>query len=277
VHGSCDATHPGSGSVSAGGPRVDRAVRSMLAAALRSAGEEHGPGPSWRAWAFDRVLAHTPEVAAVLDVAAGTGMLWSCNYERLPMAWWVWLTDESPGAVAELRNALDGAPQVTVAHGRLGDLPLGDAAFDTVVANHILGELDDPDLALDEIVRVLRPGGTLIAGADGSRHLRELARLLGAGDAPAPVPGSPSLPCGFDLECGQAILAGRFSAVRSERFVRKMRLADVESVLALIAPVAPAPVDDRVGRIRSEIATVIERHGYFSLTIDTGILVATVA
>jgi SAM-dependent methyltransferase len=303
MHGFRDATHSGSAGGSdppgANGHRADRAVRSVLAAAVRSADEDQGPGPSWHTWAFDRVLAHTPEVAAVLDVAAGTGMLWSCNYDRLPMAWWVWLTDESPGAVSELRNALDGAPQVTVAHGRLGDLPLGDAAFDTVVANHILDDLENPEPALDEIVRVLRPGGTLIVGTDGSRHLRELTRLLNGGKASHPAPSPrrrarrPVPSDGFDLESGQAILAERFTAVRCERFAGKIQLADADAVLALFAPLggpvgatAPAgpakpaasdeaPPVDPTARIRAEVGTVVERYGHFSLTIDTGILVAT--
>jgi SAM-dependent methyltransferase len=273
MHGFRDTTHRGS----AGSP--DRTARAAIAAALRSRHEAEGTGWSWYTWAFEQVRANTPEVAAVLDVAAGTGALWSYNYERLPMAWWVWLTDESPGAVSELRNALDGAPQVTVAHGRLGDLPLGNAAFDTIVANHILDDMDDPELALDEIQRVLRPGGRLIAATDGPRHLvelTELARLASGRALPVqPVSAQQGLARIFDLEGGRAALAERFTSVRCERFAATTRLTDPDEVVALIHQGPGAIPADRLARIQAEVGAVINRYGHYRLTVDTGILIAT--
>ncbi|MEM9629225.1 MAG: class I SAM-dependent methyltransferase [Pseudomonadota bacterium] len=49
---------------------------------------------------------------------------------------------------------------------RLGDvqaLPFDDEAFDLVMAAHVLEHLVDPHQALAEMVRVLKPGGTLLA------------------------------------------------------------------------------------------------------------------
>jgi SAM-dependent methyltransferase len=41
-------------------------------------------------------------------------------------------------------------------------LPLADGSVDTVVSTFVLCTVDDPELALEEIVRVLRPGGQLL-------------------------------------------------------------------------------------------------------------------
>jgi phosphatidylethanolamine/phosphatidyl-N-methylethanolamine N-methyltransferase len=61
------------------------------------------------------------------------------------------------------------------------DLSFPDASFDVVVANHVISTVPNPEAALDECARVLRPGGEMILlsriGADGGfRHLVE--RLL---------------------------------------------------------------------------------------------------
>ena len=54
-----------------------------------------------------------------------------------------------------------------------------DASFDVVVANHVISTVPNPETALDECARMLRPGGEMILlsriGADaGLRHLIEL-------------------------------------------------------------------------------------------------------
>jgi phosphatidylethanolamine/phosphatidyl-N-methylethanolamine N-methyltransferase len=57
-------------------------------------------------------------------------------------------------------------------------LSFRDASFDVVVANHVISTVPNPEAALDECARMLRPGGEMILlsriGADaGPRHLIE--------------------------------------------------------------------------------------------------------
>jgi phosphatidylethanolamine/phosphatidyl-N-methylethanolamine N-methyltransferase len=58
-------------------------------------------------------------------------------------------------------------------------LSFPDGSFDVVVANHVISIVPNPEAALDECARMLRPGGEMILisriGADGGlRHLIEL-------------------------------------------------------------------------------------------------------
>jgi phosphatidylethanolamine/phosphatidyl-N-methylethanolamine N-methyltransferase len=58
-------------------------------------------------------------------------------------------------------------------------LSFPDASFDVVVANHVISTVPNPEAALDECARMLKPGGEMILvsriGADaGLRHLLEL-------------------------------------------------------------------------------------------------------
>jgi SAM-dependent methyltransferase len=65
---------------------------------------------------------------------------------------------------------------------RVGDaqrLAFRDAHFDCVVANWMLYHVDDLELALSEFVRVLVPGGRLVAATIGEGHMREVWELVG--------------------------------------------------------------------------------------------------
>jgi SAM-dependent methyltransferase len=57
------------------------------------------------------------------------------------------------------------APDVTASATRL---PFRDASFDAVLCTQVLQEADDPDCAVAEIYRVLRPGGRVLITAPGA-------------------------------------------------------------------------------------------------------------
>jgi SAM-dependent methyltransferase len=63
--------------------------------------------------------------------------------------------------------------------GDVQELPFDDGEFDVAVANHMLYHVPDLDRALRELVRVLRPGGRLVATTNGVRGLGEMWDLVG--------------------------------------------------------------------------------------------------
>lgn len=111
-----------------------------------------------RDWAFER-LAPMPGETAV-DVGSGTG----ANTARLAAT-----VDPGGSAtgvepnpalreVAARRAQATGSTAVFV-DGTAGALPLPDASVDVLVCERVLQHLDDPDAAVTEFARVLRPGG----------------------------------------------------------------------------------------------------------------------
>lgn len=67
---------------------------------------------------------------------------------------------------AVMRRADDQAvTNIEPAHGQVGErLPYQDARFDAAYLVTVIGEIPDPDIALRELRRVLRPGGRLAVG-----------------------------------------------------------------------------------------------------------------
>jgi ubiquinone/menaquinone biosynthesis C-methylase UbiE len=95
-----------------------------------------------------------------LEVGAGTGL----NHDLYPPAVTELVLSEPFGPMAaQLRKkvaALDRRVEVVQAPAEA--LPFPDASFDTVALTLVLCTVPDPDTALREIARVLRPGGRFL-------------------------------------------------------------------------------------------------------------------
>jgi ArsR family transcriptional regulator len=127
--------------------------------------ETHGdvrqlvPGRSWAAWA--RALGHLLPPLDVADVGCGEG------YLTLELARWartVYGIDRSD-QVLEQAKALANRRHVVNVEWRKGDLarlPLHDASVDVVLLSQALHHAPDPEAAMSETVRILRPSGRLL-------------------------------------------------------------------------------------------------------------------
>ncbi|MDD1705799.1 MAG: methyltransferase domain-containing protein [Methanoregulaceae archaeon] len=110
----------------------------------------------------------------VLEAACGVGAQTVILAKNSPEAVFV-SVDISPGslALAEDRIRAEGITNVTFQQADVFHLPFMDGWFDHVFVCFLLEHLPDPVLALRELKRVLRPGGTItvIEGDHGSALL----------------------------------------------------------------------------------------------------------
>jgi ubiquinone/menaquinone biosynthesis C-methylase UbiE len=98
--------------------------------------------------------------ARVLDVACGTGVFARLAAHVVGPSGQVVGIDPSAIAVATAR-LIDPTSIVDWQQWDDGGLPFGDGTFDVVACQHALHRFPDPDLALEEMRRVLAPGGRL--------------------------------------------------------------------------------------------------------------------
>jgi ubiquinone/menaquinone biosynthesis C-methylase UbiE len=91
-----------------------------------------------------------------------------------------WVTGVEPNArlraLAASRAESDGVLNVSFIDGLAGALPLDDSTVDLVWCERVLQHLNDPQAAIDDIARVLRPGGraVLLDADQGTRILSDL-------------------------------------------------------------------------------------------------------
>ena len=132
--------------------------------------------------AWDRILdLALPRRGALdaLDAGCGTGFL---SFELAGRGHRVTGIDFAPAMLAEARRkAAERGVSIRFEEGDAEQLPFAGGTFDLVVSRHVLWTLPHPEAAIDEWVRVLRPGGRL-AVIDGQFdpgflvHQRENAR-----------------------------------------------------------------------------------------------------
>jgi demethylmenaquinone methyltransferase/2-methoxy-6-polyprenyl-1,4-benzoquinol methylase len=115
---------------------------------------------SWHRFLISRIEL-TAE-ARVLDVCTGTGLIameiarrGRCEVTGLDLSQRM-LDSALQGIQAE---GLDS--RISLVAGQAEDLPFADDSFDVVVFSYLLRYVDDPQATINELVRVLKPGGQM--------------------------------------------------------------------------------------------------------------------
>jgi ubiquinone/menaquinone biosynthesis C-methylase UbiE len=108
---------------------------------------------------LDLVLAGRGGLDA-LDVGCGTGFL---SFELTTRGRSVTGVDFAPAMIAEARKkAAARSVSIRFEEADAERLPFPPGTFDLVISRHLLWTLPHPEAAIDEWIRVLRPGGRLV-------------------------------------------------------------------------------------------------------------------
>ena len=185
----------------------------------------------------------------VLEIGAGTGLNIP-SYPRAGITRLV-LTEPHEPMRRQIEAKAGAAPApVEVVDAAVERLPFDDATFDTVTGTLVLCEADDPAGAVDEIARVLKPGGTALflehgaapdAGvAKWQRRIEPVWKRIGGNCHLTRLISGAYAQAGFAVDRQAAVLA-RLAASRCTDDARA-RMAD-----ALAQTADCARRDDRLG------------------------------
>jgi demethylmenaquinone methyltransferase / 2-methoxy-6-polyprenyl-1,4-benzoquinol methylase len=132
------------------GPTYDRYARLL----------SFGQDPRWRAFLVSRVPA---DALRVVDVATGTAAV-AIELARAVPARTIVGVDQSAEMLAAGRERVERAgltARIELGEGNAESLPFPDAGFDALTFTYLLRYVDDPGATMRELVRVVRPGGTI--------------------------------------------------------------------------------------------------------------------
>ena len=223
AHANQQANHTENSHIDVARPREHRAFAALYD--RMTAPLEHGVLAERRAGLL------TDLTGTVLDGGAGTG----ANLPHLHSASHVVAAEPDPAMRRRMAAKLAGAPVPAEITGDAAEaLQQPDASFDAVVFTQVLCTVGDPDRALAEARRVLRPGGRLIV----LEHVRGSGSLARWQDRLTPlwsrlIPG-----CHLGRDTAAAVERAGFTIHRAELFDPFPRWIPSRPMLEAIA--APA-------------------------------------
>lgn len=175
----------------------------------------------WFNWLFEKI--DFSNVNRLLELGCGNGKLWQENKIDLRNRE-VFLSDISEGMVEEVRNKLGTDFNCILADAER--IPFKDAYFDSIIANHVLFYLNDLNLGLKEISRVLKSDGILYCSTYGKEHMKEITEIVQGFDSRINLSNHKLYEI-FGLENGERILSKYFKNI--QRFDYKDTLEITES------------------------------------------------
>ena len=223
----------------------------------------------WFPWIFRHLDLQQGE--QILELGCGNGELWAGRQQLVPPDCHIVLSDVSPGMVADVEGRLGTGFLYQVIDCE--QIPYPDASFDKVIANHVLFYLQDREQALQEIRRVLKPGGTFLCSTYGHQHMKEISQLVQGFDSRIRL-AQVSLSDIFGLEQGEAELSRYFSQTERMDYVDSLEVDRAEPLLDYILSChgnQQEYLNENYAAFRSYVKAKVEREGTFHITKEAGI------
>lgn len=230
------------------------------------------PHVDWYDWVLDLVSLTGGET--ILDVGCGPGAYLAALRRRGHRGLAVGL-DFSAGMLAAARSASGPGPLHPVVQSDAAALAVASAGVDVAMAMHMLYHVPDPRLALAELRRVTRAGGTTLIVLNAPGHCEELRSLMHSASAAVGTPRS--VPELLDLPAGMVLAREFFTDVRPHEVRAQLVVPEPAPVLAyvgsMISVIGAPDGDALLAEAERIVSETIAAEGAFRVHTASGCLV----
>lgn len=224
----------------------------------------------WFNWLFNQI--DFSRVNRLLELGCGNGKLWQENRIDLRNRE-IFLSDISEGMVEEVRNKLGSDFNCIVADAE--KIPFKDSYFDTIIANHVLFYLNDLNLGLKEIDRVLKSDGILYCSTYGKNHMKEITEIVQSFDSRINL-SNHSLYDIFGLENGEDILSKYFSNIQRMDYQDSLEITESKPLIDYIMSCHGNQneiLGPRLNEFKEYIEEILKNNGKIVVTKQAGLFV----
>ncbi len=224
----------------------------------------------WFNWLFNQI--DFSKVNRLLELGCGNGKLWQENRIDLRNRE-IFLSDISEGMVEEVRNKLGSDFNCIVAD--VEKIPFKDSYFDSIIANHVLFYLNDLNLGLKEIDRVLKSDGILYCSTYGKNHMKEITEIVQNFDSRLSL-SNHWLDDIFGLETGEDILSKYFSNIQRMDYQDSLAITESKPLIDYIMSCHGNQneiLGPRINEFKEYIEELLENNGKIVVTKEAGLFV----
>ncbi len=224
----------------------------------------------WFNWLFNQI--DFSKVNRLLELGCGNGKLWQENSIDLRNRE-IFLSDISEGMVEEVRKKLGSDFNCIVADAE--KIPFKDSYFDTIIANHVLFYLNDLNLGLKEIDRVLKSDGILYCSTYGKNHMKEITEIVQSFDSRINL-SNHSLYDIFGLENGEDILSRYFSNIQRMDYQDSLEITESKPLIDYIMSCHGNQneiLGPRLNEFKEYIEELLKNNGKIVVTKQAGLFV----
>ena len=232
----------------------------------------------WENWVFDHYMFKSND--RVIEFGCGNGSTWANNRNRIPKDIKVILTDLSEGMLRATKDNLICIEQVIdYSTMDIQNIEFEDSSFDCAIANHMLYHVQNRDLAISEIARILKSDGTFYSTTNSLNNMKGLKDLMKNFDsrldfAPFSVANE------FGLENGAEQLSKHFASVERVIYEDSLHITEAKPladyVLSLEGHVNIHDIltESRIKDFYRYLEDIISREGSIDIPKAAGMFIA---
>lgn len=164
----------------------------------------------------------------ILELGCGTGDFWEGRLDSIGENSTMVLSDFAEGMVKIVHDKYSACDNIKTMQIDIESIPFDDCHFDFVIANSMLYHVPNLKKSIEEVFRVLKPGGIFYAATYGEKGMTQFFNTTLKGlDADMNIEGNVA----FTLQNGEELLRNSFDKVRRLDYEDSLEIEDTNDLI----------------------------------------------